>query len=71
MKALLDLLITNMIFSIIATLIPAAAVAEYSQVYIKIERYLAITGEINIGPYIKNPDDYAGLRTGLAGIRQR
>lgn len=58
MKSFLSGLFATLFF----ILNPTIAKAQYSSLELKIERYTAITGEIDVRSYLKNVEDYRGLR---------
>ncbi len=66
MKAFLSLLATVPLVTIFTLLNPTTANAQHSNLVLKIERYTSVASEVDIRPYIKNIENYKGLR--LAAI---
>ena len=66
MKSFLALLVPALIFSLFFALKPTTAEARDIVIPLKIERYTSTMGEVNVRRYLKNVEDYHGLR--LAAI---
>lgn len=60
MKAFFFTVLSVFTFTVLLT--PTSAQAEYLQMSVKIERYTASTGEINISSYMENVAHYVGFR---------